>query len=134
MKPDDRIRGEFVKRWLDKAEEDLGVAAHLLSTNTPYLGATAFHAQQAAEKFLKAALVYYQVEFPKTHDLVELLDLIAQVNRALADSLQNVTTLNACSVEVRYPSDFPELTLQEARDAVKRAEEVGEAVRKLLAK
>ncbi|MCX6550713.1 MAG: HEPN domain-containing protein, partial [Acidobacteria bacterium] len=87
MKPPDEIRREIVAQWVARADEDLSVARHLLAEKLPYHGAIGFHAQQAAEKFLKAYLVAHQVEFPKTHDLGRLLDLIAPVDGALATAL-----------------------------------------------
>jgi hypothetical protein len=57
MKPPDAIRRELVAQWLARAEEDLGVARHLLAERLPYYTAIGFHAQQAAEKYVKAFLV-----------------------------------------------------------------------------
>ena len=54
MKPPEQVRQEFLRRWLEKADEDLGVAHHLLATDALYLGAVGFHAQQAAGEYLKA--------------------------------------------------------------------------------
>ncbi len=124
MRPPEEIRAELVQQWLTKAEEDLGVADHLLAQKTPYFGAIGFHAQQAAEKLLKAVLVLHQIEFPKTHDLAELLDLVAGADPLLADALRNVITLNIYAVEARYPGDSPEITASEAQTALSLANEV----------
>ena len=61
-----------------------------------------FHAQQCAEKYLKGWLVYHDVDFPRTHDLVVLLRLAdgAGLRRA---SLGNVQPLNRYTIEARYP-------------------------------
>jgi hypothetical protein len=80
MKPPDEIRREIVAQWVARADEDLSVARHLLAEKLPYHGAIGFHAQQAAEKLLKAYLVAHQVEFPETHGLGRLLDLIVPVD------------------------------------------------------
>ncbi len=132
MRPPEEATQDLLRQWLAKAEEDFAVAQHLLSENTPYLGTIGFHAQQAAEKFLKAVLVHYQVEFPKTHDLGNLLDLIALVNPLLADSLRSATALNPFGATMRYPSDLPELTVDDARTAVGLVAAVRDAVRALL--
>lgn len=92
----------------------------------PYLEAIGFHAQQAAEKSLKAFLVRYQIEFPKTHDLGELLDLTATVDSSFAGSLREVTILTPYGVGIRYPSDFPEMTRDDAQSAVELARKVRE--------
>ncbi|MBI4473523.1 MAG: HEPN domain-containing protein [Acidobacteria bacterium] len=54
MKPPDEVRQELVQKWFTKAEEDLAVANQLLADDVPYYAAIGFHAQQAAEKFIKA--------------------------------------------------------------------------------
>jgi HEPN domain-containing protein len=128
MKPPDEIRREIVAQWLARADEDLSVARHLLAENLPYHGAIGFHAQQAAEKFLKAYLVTHQVEFPKTHDLGRLLDLIAPVDGALATALSASVQLTDYGVDVRYPGDLPQLDADDAKSAVDRAVEVRDAV------
>lgn len=132
MRPPEGATQDLLQQWVAKAEEDFAVAEHLLAENTPYLGTVGFHAQQAAEKFLKAALVHYQVEFPKTHDLGRLLDLVATANAPLAASLRRATALNPLGATMRYPSDLPELTAEDARTAVGLAGAVREAVRALL--
>ena len=112
MTPPDEIRRSLVLQWLAKAEEDLGVAELLLHEKTPYLTATGFHMRQATEKYLKALLVRHQVEFPKTHNLGKLLDLLETVDAHLAEDLGSVTILDPYSVEARYPGDFPKWTAQ----------------------
>lgn len=124
MKPADEVRRELVQQWWAKAEEDLDVARHLLDYDTPYLNSVGFHAQQAAEKFMKALLVYYQIEIIQTHDLGKLLDLVSTREQSLADSLTDVTALNPYGVDVRYPSDSPEITPEEAENAIELATQV----------
>ena len=84
MTPPDRTKQTMVRGWLEKADEDLAVAEYLISSDRPYFGAVGFHTQQAAEKYLKAFLVHHQIEFPKTHDLDKLLDLVAKVAEPMA--------------------------------------------------
>jgi len=124
MRPPEEIKAELVRQWLAKAEEDLGVAEYLVSENTEYFSAAGFHAQQAAEKFLKAVFVHHQIEFPKTHDLGELLDLVSGADPALAVTLRNVITLNIYAVEARYPGDSPEIKASEAQTALSLANKV----------
>ncbi len=66
-------RVEDVQAWLRKADLDLRAAAHALSAPEAAFSADAvFHAQQAAEKALKAFLAWHDVPFGKTHDLEKL--------------------------------------------------------------
>ena len=71
MRTCEEVMCELVQQWTAKAETDFGLAEHLVSEGK-YLDAIGFHAQQAAEKFLKAFLVEHQIEFPKTHNIGEL--------------------------------------------------------------
>ncbi len=67
MKPPDAFTLEKVRQWLAYAEEDLRVARHGFSMpGTPPYRVIAFHAQQCAEKYLKASLVFQGVDFPFT--------------------------------------------------------------------
>jgi HEPN domain-containing protein len=68
MRPPDQVARELAGEWLGKADVDLSAASVLLSVGELY-EVVAFHAQQAAEKALKALLVARQVEFTKTHDI-----------------------------------------------------------------
>ena len=128
MKPRESVRREFVRQWLRKADEDLA-AARLLMTERPDLRyASAFHAQQAAEKYLKATLVWHQVEFPKTHDIDLLLNLVATADSALIAGLGGAEELTVYGVEARYPGDLPDPTLTQVREAFGLAELVRDAV------
>jgi HEPN domain-containing protein len=129
MTPPEQTRRAMLQGWLEKADADLAVAEYLVSSDRPYFGAVGFHAQQAAEKYLKAFLVFHQVEFPKTHDLDKLLDLAAAVAESLSQSLRDATALSVYGVETRYPTDLPDLTLSQAKTAVNLAARVRDAVR-----
>lgn len=63
-----------VKEWLRHADEDLRLAQHAfkLKSAVPYK-LIAYHAQQCAEKSLKAYLVYKHIDFPYTHNISVLL-------------------------------------------------------------
>ena len=66
--------------WVDKAEGDLRTAKReILVTDAPNYDAVCFHAQQCAEKYLKAWLVDAAISFPRTHDLGALLNLLVPV-------------------------------------------------------
>src|SRR5579871_1151495 len=98
MKSPDEVRRELYEKWLRRAEEDLAVADQLVLDGVPYFGSIGFHAQQAAEKFLKAFLVWHQIEFPKTHDLSKLLELVALRDKSIAESLKGILVLTVYGV------------------------------------
>jgi len=131
-KPPDKVRDEFVRQWLLKAEEDLNAAKSLMTYGDSLLSTICFHAQQSAEKYLKAFLTYHQVEFPKTHDIDELLDLMTPIDANLSESLRDVIVLANCGVDVRYPGELPSVTANDAREAIRLAEKVRRSVLKSL--
>ena len=88
----------------------------------------AFHCQQAVEKYLKALLVRHQIEFPKTHDIAKLLDRVATVNANMAESLRDADVLTPFGVDVRYPSDAPELLPGGETEVIDMARRVKDAV------
>jgi HEPN domain-containing protein len=132
MKPPDEAKLVLVRQWIEKAEKDSSLARHLIAEGCFYPEALAFHPQQASEKVLKAFLVLHQVDFPKTHNLGELLDRAAVCDNALAAALNGITALNPFGVEYRYPGDFPELMQDDARDAFHLAEKAWDIVSPLI--
>lgn len=113
-------------RWLRYAADDLQVAKILLEqSNVPRT--SCFHAQQAAEKSIKAIFVFLQVDFPFTHDLNRLRDLLPEgwVIKEKAD----LEELSAWAVEPRYPGDVIEATIQDAEIAVEQARDIYETTR-----
>jgi HEPN domain-containing protein len=90
--------------------------------------AVGFHAQQAAEKYVKAFLAHHQCAFPKTHDIDELLDRAATVDRAFAESLRTAVALNPYAVDERYPGDYPDMTENEVMEALTLARLVRDAI------
>jgi len=132
MKPPEDVTRKVLTEWLRKADTDLAVADQLLSQEVLFPIAVSFHAQQAAEKYLKAFLTGHQVAFPKTHDLEKLLDLVATINDNLASSLRDVIVLTLYGVEMRYPGDSPEPTPAQAKESLQLAQSVRDAIRTAL--
>jgi HEPN domain-containing protein len=113
--------------WLAKAKVDLEVC-DTLAAHGDLWEAVSFHSQQAAEKALKAVLVWHQVEFPKTHDIQRLLDLLAGVDADVACAAADAAELTPFGVEYRYPGEYPPVERETARAAVAVARRVCDAV------
>jgi HEPN domain-containing protein len=73
------------------------------------------------KKALKAVLVCALVEFPRTHDLQELLVLICDSGTSIPLELEELTALPRFAVETRYPGDFEPLTPDEVQHAIELA-------------
>lgn len=116
--------------WVARAEEDYLLARSALRRKKPLVYGACFHAQQAAEKYLKAALVAKRQVFPKTHDLLALGELCAEAGLSLAFDPDRLDILSSYAVRVRYPGEEP--TPEEAREALEIAKSVRHLVRRSL--
>lgn len=113
--------------WVQKAEGDLATARRELRARTaPNYDAACFHAQQCAEKYLKALLQEAVTPFGKTHNLSLLLDLLKDQYPVLELIRPTLAMLSAYAVEYRYPGESADKDV--ARQAVKMAEEVKQLV------
>lgn len=124
---------DLVQGWLEKAQRDLYVALRELSSSKPLTDITCFHAQQAAEKYLKAYLVWVEIDFPKTHVLEQLVLLAGQKDPEFLMLKDEVSLLTPYAVETRYP-EFEEPSLEDAKEAVQVAEKVRDFVLQKLPK
>ena len=73
--PPDPISSGSPEDWLRYAKADLALAQVPLPAGGLY-ELLCFHAQQAAEKSLKAVLIHHSIELPRTHNLERLIDLL----------------------------------------------------------
>lgn len=119
-----------VREWLKKAEDDYAGALHLSRRRKkPLPDLVCFHCQQAAEKFLKAFLIYQETPFAKTHDLLALLELCAKHHPEFELRSEWFEVLNPYSVRFRYPGE--EAATEEARLAVKTIKQIVVFMRRL---
>lgn len=117
-----RSKKDLVQAWLDKAWKDIVMARMAVERGEEFADMASFHAQQAAEKALKAYLIWLGIEFPKTHVLGQLLDLIGSQDDSLENLRDRLEVITAFAVETRYPESFmPSLT--DVWDAIAVAEE-----------
>jgi HEPN domain-containing protein len=122
----------IVRGWMEKAENDLRTAEYVLGMEQDCPTDTVcLHCQQSAEKYLKALLVYRGIAFPKTHDLVVLVNLLGKES-GFELNIEEVQPLNRYSVEARYPGDWDPIDMPEALESARMARGVRDAVRRLL--
>lgn len=108
------MRRKDVQAWLDKAAEDEQVT-ELISREQGLWAVVGFHAQQAAEKYLKAAVVNAGSVPPRTHDVELLIALVGEP--AGGDIKAAAASLTALAVMTRYP-DGPVITEADATKAM----------------
>ena len=109
--PDRSIRPENraeARRWFAIVEEDIDVA--IAAARLSRLGASAYHAQQAAEKLIKALLVLAAEPFRRTHDLDDLAARLLTVYPQFALQAEAMRHLSIWGIAYRYPGleDAPE--------------------------
>ena len=118
----------LTKEWVDKAEGDFITARReLRARKAPNYDAACFHAQQCAEKYLKARLQEEGIAFSRTHDLATLLDLLLPVEPSWAVMRSDLDRLTSFAVEFRYPGTSADKAM--ARSAVAVCQDVRHRVR-----
>jgi len=131
---------EVPEAWLDRADDDLLIAGLLLESvanaipehENAFATGALFHAQQAAEKAMKALLIA-EGELPaRTHDLGALADRCAALVPELESALANVDQLSPYAVRIRYPGEGLDLTNAEVEARVEIARTCLTAIRNRL--
>ena len=129
--PADNVTPGSGRDWLRHAASDLRFARLGLADTDVMRNQVAFHAQQAAEKSLKAVLVEHSLRFPKTHDLEALVEMVQLAGMSLPAAVQ-IESLTPFAVETRYPGVFSQVSTAEAESAICSAEIVFEWARDLV--
>ncbi len=110
------------QEWVTLAEGDWMAAQWQSQAPSPVPHVICFLAQQCAEKYLKAFLEEHNIPFPRTHDLVELLDLSGGLLPELDPLRSALEELSRHGVLPRYPGTT--LTSQQVANALRTAEQV----------
>jgi HEPN domain-containing protein len=116
--------------WVERAEEDFILARTALRRKQPLAYGACFHAQQCAEKYMKALLISKSADFPKTHDLLMLNNLCSSNGIFLEVDAKHLNTLSDYAVRTRYPGNDP--TAEDAQEAIELAKLVRSFARKFL--
>jgi len=124
---------QLYQEWLNKVKEDEDTGKKILE-GRGFPAPACFHFQQMAEKSLKALLIFYNVEFPKIHDLIVLAMLFEPILPEIKEYKTELNFLNNYYIETRYPGDYPEFTLKEAQEAFEAAVKIKEFVLEKIAK
>jgi len=77
-----------------------------------------FNAQQAVEKALKAICLCKGQEFPKTHSITRLKDLVESTGIKVPEQIKSADFLTQYAVEARYPGPVEDITLEEYQEAL----------------
>ncbi len=119
MSPEDIAPGS-PSNWLRHAWSDLELA-RVGRNSRIVLEDLSFHAEQAAEKALKAVLIFKSIPFPKTHNIRTLLDFLPR-DVIPTKEVKEAAGLTDYAVLSRYPGDLEPVTDEEYRRALSLAE------------
>ena len=117
----DEAKRLLVQSWLFKAKRDLASAQRLAEGSAPLLDTAVYHCQQAAEKSLKAFLIFHDVRVAKTHDLEELVIKAAAFTSDYAAMAGAAGSLTQYATLFRYPGARLEPTQVEYEQAYQQA-------------
>ncbi len=116
-----KTKSDLIRAWCEKGRRDFVTARNALHDDKEiFPDIVCFHAQQSAEKYLKAYLVFEDQDFPKTHALEDLVLLAAVKDPGCKKLFTLASELSPYAVEIRYlESSLP--SVQDAREAVQSA-------------
>ena len=110
-----QFRSDEAAAWLQFAADDLDTARVLLGAMPSRVRQSLFHAQQAAEKSLKAFLIWHEQPFPLTHDLARLLRLCVSIDSGIAVGVEPALDLTQFAARFRYPGEDDVPSIEEAQ-------------------
>ncbi len=117
------------REWVQKAENDFTVATQILRRRKDIVpDAASFFCQQCVEKYLKARLVESGIAFPRTHDLLVLLNLCLPIEPLWSSFSKPVDNMSDYAVDFRYPGHSA--SLSEAKEALKNYRSIRAEVRR----
>lgn len=118
----------IVARWVRKAKDDeLNIRSILKHLDGAPSG-VCFLSQQMAEKYLKAMLIFYDLELVKIHDLIKLISFLENNAPGIKVIDEEAALLNQYYIEARYVGNYPEFSWQDAEAALAAAEKIKEFI------
>ena len=111
------------KEWLGRARSDLALARIPLPSGGAYED-LCFHAQQAAEKAIRALYRARRSEFRYTHDIAELLNGLKASGVDIPEAAREAVELTTYAWQARYPGLQEPTTVEDHVRAVALADRV----------
>lgn len=119
---------EYVKNWFKRADEDLALIDVMSREGSVFPNSVCFHAEQAAEKYLKGFLAHHDLHVRKIHDLEILVEDCKKIDSSFEAVQDNARFLNQFYIESRYPDDYMEFSEEDAEEAYAAAKSIKEFV------
>lgn len=115
---------KLAQEWFKIGEEEFKFGKSALEEFQAFYPQVCFQFQQAVEKYLKGFLVFQKKDFPKIHDLVELIKLCAKLDKDFLKFLEKTSILTQYYLISRYPIEYRPAGKKEAREAFEIAKEI----------
>lgn len=117
-------RQQRANEWLQRAKSNMARAkAGKVSSEILYED-LCYDAQQTVEKALKALCILHEILFPKTHDIVYLMELLEKRSVPIPEDVYKARILTGYAVETRYPGEYEPVNEDDYVNAVALAEKV----------
>jgi len=124
---------QITLEWLEKADSDLNFAKASLKKFDDFYSQICILCHDAVEKYLKAYIISKGAKPKRIHDLVTLLKECIKLSKypeRLKTCEEDCRILNFYYTPLKYPSHYPKVTKEQAKEAVERAIQVGEVIKK----
>jgi HEPN domain-containing protein/predicted nucleotidyltransferase len=123
---------ESIADWRARIDEDVGTLHILLASQLVPWGSACFHAQQAAEKYLKLLFVLRGERPMRTHGLEELVTRLRELGLDFPELDEECELLKGYAVNVRYPERMPIPEEAKGREIVAAAQRIIEAAERFV--
>jgi HEPN domain-containing protein len=123
----DEAKRVLVRNRLIKAQHDLASARKLSADPDAYRDTAIYFCQQAAEKAMKAFLVFHDQRFEKIHDIRKLILQAASVEEKFSIWTEKAAFLTSYVSAFRYPFENEE-PAEPSREEFERALSMAEQV------
>lgn len=110
--------------WLRRANSDLSLARLAAASEDVLREDALFHAQQCAEKAIKAVLLKLAGQFPFSHDLDLLIERLSDIAVQLPEYVLNGGDLSQYAVQTRYPGDWEPVSKGEMGEKIAQAAKI----------
>ena len=114
---------DLVKEWYKFAMRDWETAKYICNMRPIPFEIICYHCQQSSEKMLKGFLISNEIEPPKTHDLIELHKICAEINNAFEELYDICAFLTQYGVQPRYPNEI-EILETDAKKALQSVQTI----------
>ena len=115
---------KFVEDWLKRAKSNLERARVGKVKDEILYEDLCFDCQQSVEKAIKTLLISINKEFPPTHSIARLLEIVSETKTEIPEEIQKAIDLTDYAVKTRCPGESEPVTKEEYEEALTIAETI----------